>query len=116
MRSVHGRLAVRARLIRPPPLCTGSARHQALAYAHAPPPLYTQGLRALRAIKPLRMLTRSAGMRMVFKSIVLSLAAMANVSIVLIIFFFIFAILGTQLFMGLLARCGAVWGMCGCVN
>ena len=56
------------------------------------------------------MLTRSAGMRMVFKSIVLSLAAMANVSIVLIIFFFIFAILGTQLFMGLLARCGKVWG------
>jgi len=40
---------------------------------------------------------------MVFKSIVLSLAAMANVSIVLIIFFLIFAILGTQLFMGLLA-------------
>ena len=33
-----------------------------------------QGLRVLRAIKPLRMLTRSAGMRMVFKSIVLSLA------------------------------------------
>lgn len=63
-----------------------------------------QGLKALRAIKPLRMLTRSAGMRMVFKSIVLSLAAMANVSIVLIIFFFIFAILGTQLFMGLLSR------------
>ena len=76
----------------------------------SPRPLHTQGLRALRAIKPLRMLTRSAGMRMVFKSIVLSLAAMANVSIVLIIFFFIFAILGTQLFMGLLARCGKVWG------
>ena len=29
---------------------------------------------------------------------------MANVSIVLMIFFFIFAILGTQLFMGLLAQ------------
>lgn len=40
------------------------------------------------------MLTRSAGMRMVFKSLVLSLAAMGNVSIVLILFFLIFAILG----------------------
>ena len=63
-----------------------------------------QGLRALRAIKPLRMLTRSAGMRMVFKSIAMSLAAMGNVSIVLLMFFLIFAILGTQLFMGLLYR------------
>ncbi len=36
------------------------------------------GLRVLRALKALRMLTRSAGMRIVFKSLMLSLAAMAN--------------------------------------
>ncbi len=63
------------------------------------------GLRALRALKPLRMLTRSAGMRLVFKSLMLSMAAMANVSFVCLLFFLIFALLGTQLFMGLFWRC-----------
>lgn len=57
-------------------------------------------LRVLRAIKPLRLLTRSEGMRIVFKSLMLSLAAMGNVSLVCVMFFLIFAILGTQLFMG----------------
>ncbi len=63
-------------------------------------------LRVLRALKPLRMLTRSPGMRMVFKSLVQSLAAMANVALFCLMFFLIFAILGTQLFMGLFGRCG----------
>ncbi len=61
-------------------------------------------LRVLRAVKPLRLLTRSEGMRIVFKSVMLSMAAMANVSLVCIMFFLIFAILGTQLFMGLFWR------------
>lgn len=39
-------------------------------------------------------------MRIVFKSVMLSMAAMGNVSLVCIMFFLIFAILGTQLFMG----------------
>lgn len=55
-----------------------------------------QGLRVLRAIKPLRALTRSAGMQQIFKSLTLSLAAMGNVSIVVLLFFLIFAILGAQ--------------------
>lgn len=50
----------------------------------------------LRAIKPLRALTRSAGMQQIFKSLTLSLAAMGNVSVVVLLFFLIFAILGTQ--------------------
>lgn len=39
---------------------------------------------------------RSAGMRLVFKSLTLSLAAMANVSLLLVLFFLIFAILGGE--------------------
>ncbi|GIL78272.1 hypothetical protein Vretifemale_7701, partial [Volvox reticuliferus] len=62
-------------------------------------------LRALRALKPLRLLTRSAGMRLVFKSVTMSLMSMANVSIVCILFFLIFAILGVQLFSGRFYRC-----------
>lgn len=61
---------------------------------------YVKGFRVLRAIKPLRALTRSAGMLLVFRSVTLSLKAMANVSIVCLLFFVIFAILGVQLFSG----------------
>jgi hypothetical protein len=67
-------------------------------------------LRVLRALKPLRMLTRSEEMRIVVKSLMLSVAAMANVSLFCLLFFVIFAILGTQLFMGLFSRCG--WKLC----
>ncbi|KAI8464917.1 MAG: Ion transport protein-domain-containing protein [Monoraphidium minutum] len=64
-----------------------------------------KALRVLRAAKPLRALTRSAGMRLVFKSVTMSLAAMANVSVVVMLFFLIFAILGVQLFSGKFYSC-----------
>ncbi|WIA28050.1 hypothetical protein OEZ86_010635 [Tetradesmus obliquus] len=64
-----------------------------------------KALRVLRAIKPLRALTRSAGMQLIFKSLTLSLAAMGNVSIVVMLFFLIFAILGVQLFHGKFWSC-----------
>lgn len=57
-------------------------------------------LRVLRVLRALRVLTRSAGMRLVFKSVVMSLSAMANVSVVCLLFFLIFAVLGVQLFNG----------------
>lgn len=57
-------------------------------------------LRVLRVLRALRILTRSAGMRLVFRSVVMSLSAMANVSVVCLLFFLIFAILGVQLFNG----------------
>lgn len=67
-------------------ICTNRCQHS----------VHTQGLRVLRAVKPLRALTRSAGMQLIFKSLTLSLAAMGNVSIVVLLFFLIFAILGVQ--------------------
>ncbi len=71
-----------------------------------------QALRVLRALKPLRLLTRSAGMRLVFKSVVLSLGAMAHVSVLCIMFLLIFAILGVQLFSGRLYRCATRYLAC----
>lgn len=62
-------------------------------------------LRILRAIKPLRTLTKSAGMRLVFKSLTLSLAAMGNLSVICLLFIFVFAILGVQLFAGKFYSC-----------
>jgi hypothetical protein len=62
-------------------------------------------LKVLRAIKPLRALTRSQGMQLIFKSVSLSLAAMANVSMVVLLLMLIFAILGVQLFHGKFKYC-----------
>ena len=53
-----------------------------------------KGLRVLRALKPLRTLGRSQGMRVILRSVVYSLAAMGDVSIVVLLFMFIFSIMG----------------------
>jgi hypothetical protein len=77
-----------------------------------------KALRVLRAIKPLRALTRSAGMRLVLKSVTMSLASMANVSLVVALFFLIFAIMGVQLFGGKMWSCndGSVPDQAACVG
>lgn len=77
-----------------------------------------KALRVLRAAKPLRALTRSAGMRLVFRSVTMSLASMANVSLVVLLFFAIFAILGVQLFAGKFWSCNdpTVGGRESCVG
>lgn len=64
-----------------------------------------QGLGVLRAAKPLRALTRSQGMMLVFKSLSMSMMSMADVSIICLLFFFIFGIMGTQLFGGTFYYC-----------
>ncbi|KAA6417024.1 MAG: voltage-gated ion channel superfamily, partial [Trebouxia sp. A1-2] len=69
---------------------------------------WLKGLRVLRALKPLRTLTRSPGMMLVFRSVTLSLASMANVSIVVGLFFLIFAIMGVQLFGGRFWTCNDI--------
>ena len=55
-----------------------------------------------------RTLTRSPGMMLVFRSVTLSLASMANVSIVVGLFFLIFAIMGVQLFGGRFWTCNDI--------
>ncbi|CAD7702749.1 unnamed protein product [Ostreobium quekettii] len=59
-----------------------------------------KGLRVLRAAKPLRAVTRSEGMRLILKAMTMSIAAMWNVSLVIMLFFTLFAILGVQLYSG----------------
>jgi hypothetical protein len=54
----------------------------------------------LRAAKPLRTLTRNQGMMLVFQSLITSVMSMSNVTIICLLFFAIFGILGTQLFGG----------------
>lgn len=64
-----------------------------------------RSLRVLRAMKPLRAVTRSAGMQVVLRSMVLSIAAVSNVTLVLLLFLVVFAILGVQLFGGAFKTC-----------
>ena len=64
-----------------------------------------RSLRILRAIRPLRALTKSSEMRLVLKSVALSIGAMVNVSVVMLMFFVIFGILGVQVFAGRFYRC-----------
>ncbi|GAB4819675.1 hypothetical protein N2152v2_006721 [Parachlorella kessleri] len=66
---------------------------------------FLKAFRALRAIKPLRVLTRSVSMLLVFHTLTRSLMAMGNVTVLCALCFLIFAILGVQLFAGLLWSC-----------
>ncbi|PRW21007.1 voltage-gated ion channel superfamily [Chlorella sorokiniana] len=66
---------------------------------------FLKALRVLRATRPLRVLTRSQSMLMVFHTLIRSLAEMANVTVLAGMVFLIFSILGVQLFAGLLWSC-----------
>ena len=62
-------------------------------------------MRALRAIRPLRLVKRFPGMRLVVSCLLRSLPSMIEVSLLVLLFFFAFAILGTSLFKGTLYHC-----------
>lgn len=55
---------------------------------------FIRGLRVFRALKPLRTLSRSENMKVVLKSVVVSVAAMGDVSILIFMFLVIFSIMG----------------------
>lgn len=64
-----------------------------------------KSLRSLRALRPLRVISRSPGMRLVVNAIIAAIPAIANVSVVVFLFMFIFAIIGVQNFSGGLNGC-----------
>jgi len=62
-------------------------------------------LRTLRALRPLRMISRSDGMKMVVNAILHAMPSVINVVFILILFFFIFAVVGLNLFSGKFYYC-----------
>uniref|UniRef100_A0A7S0CQF9 Voltage-gated ion channel superfamily n=1 Tax=Micromonas pusilla TaxID=38833 RepID=A0A7S0CQF9_MICPS len=62
-------------------------------------------LRAFRALRPLRIASRSAGMKVVMSALFSAIPAISNVALVCILFYLIFGILGLNLFMGRMHRC-----------
>lgn len=62
-------------------------------------------LRTLRIIRPLRLINHNKGLRMVVLTLLQSVKGIANITLILVLVFLIFAILGVQLFGGILWSC-----------
>jgi len=61
---------------------------------------FLRSLRALRCIRPLRIMSRSESMMIVIKALILSIPGIANVSAFFLCIFVVFGILGSTLFRG----------------
>ena len=66
---------------------------------------FIRGFRALRALRPLRVVSKNEGIKTVVNSLLLSIPALLNVLLIVILFLMVFGILGIQLFMGKLGDC-----------
>merc|ERR1711959_742271 len=59
-----------------------------------------KALRALRALRPLRLISRLKGLKVVFNTIVEAMPALANVMLLALCVWLMFAVLGLHLFCG----------------
>ncbi len=55
---------------------------------------FLRGFRALRALRPLRMVSKNEGMKIVVNSLLTSIPSLINVLLVSLLFFLVFGILG----------------------
>jgi len=66
---------------------------------------FLKSLRAMRGLRPLRMVSRFPGMKMVVNAIFIALPACVNVLMVVMMCFLVFAIMGSTFFSGLFYYC-----------
>ena len=66
---------------------------------------FLRGFRALRALRPLRMVSKNEGMKIVVNSLLTSIPNLFNVMLISLLFYLVFGILGVQLFKGSLGSC-----------
>ena len=66
---------------------------------------FVRGFRALRALRPLRVVSKNEGIKTVVNSLLESIPALLNVLLIVLLFLLVFGILGIQLFKGKLGRC-----------
>ena len=62
-------------------------------------------LRILRVLRPLRLLQRDPGMKLVITSLIKTMPSVVDVTAVVLVFHLVFAIIGMQLFSGVMASC-----------
>lgn len=66
---------------------------------------FLRGFRALRALRPLRMVSKNEGMKIVVNSLLTSIPNLFNVMLISLLFYLVFGILGVQLFKGAMGSC-----------
>lgn len=66
---------------------------------------FMRGFRALRALRPLRMVSKNEGMKTVVNSLLKSIPQLINVLMISALFLLVFGILGVQLFKGAMYYC-----------
>ena len=71
-----------------------------------------RSLRALRALRPLRVISRNPGMKLVVNSVFRALPDIANTTVVCVLFYTVFAIIGVQNFAGSLGKCNDPSRLC----
>lgn len=66
---------------------------------------FLRGFRALRALRPLRVVSKNEGIKTVVNALLESIPALINVLLIVMLFLLVFGILGVQLFKGMLGYC-----------
>jgi hypothetical protein len=66
---------------------------------------FVKGIRALRALRPLKVVSTNESLKIVVYSIFKAIPELASVAMIVIVFDLIFGILGVQLFKGGLGSC-----------
>lgn len=66
---------------------------------------FVRGFRALRALRPLRMVSKNEGIKTVVNSLLLSIPSLLNVMLIILLFLLVFGILGVQFWKGAIAWC-----------
>lgn len=66
---------------------------------------FMRGFRALRALRPLKFVSKNEGIKTVVNALLESIPSLLNVLLIVLLFLLVFGILGLQLFMGALGFC-----------
>lgn len=66
---------------------------------------YLKAFRALRALRPLKLVSKNEGMKLVVNSILSSIPNLINVFLISILFYFVFGVLGLSMLMGKVSFC-----------
>ena len=66
---------------------------------------FIKAFRALRALRPVQLVSKNEGMKLIVNSILASIPNLINVFLISILFFFVFGVLGLSILMGRLSYC-----------
>ena len=66
---------------------------------------YLRAFRALRALRPLKLVSKNQGMRLIVNSLLNSISGIGNVMIISVLFYTVYGILGVQFLKGRVGLC-----------